>query len=403
MRTNFTKFSWLVLLLTLSWSGLNAQTNCDLVVDCSNITDEEIACRADLPAVDFDLPIVTDSCGDVIRSALTIIPGNSACPEDTLFIDRTYFLQDQDGNMAECMQIFTVISRNGPTIVCPADGTVNCNFTPPMANAADATATFECTGDVTVTGPELSTDGSAYVYTYTATDNCGRTASCEQLFIITGGLVVDCSNITDEELSCRSDLPAVDFALPVVTDSCGDVIRSALTIIPGNSGCPEDTVFITRTYFQQDTAGNMAECMQTFTVVSDTDPTIVCPADGTVECGETPVVSAANAVTTDQCSNHSGATSVAGPVVVGDPNVAGTTYTYTYTYTDACGRSASCEQVFTVVDDTPPVITCPADVTIECDEDPAPFFEGSGEEGLEVLTFDTPTSWADGETGEVVL
>ncbi|MEM7574862.1 MAG: PKD-like domain-containing protein, partial [Bacteroidota bacterium] len=150
-------------------------------------------------------------------------------------------------------------------------------------------------------------------------------------------LVVDCSAITDEQLDCRSDLPAVDFALPVVTDSCGDVIRSALTIIPGNSGCPEDTVFITRTYFLQDQEDNMAECMQTFTVVSDTDPTIVCPADGTVECGETPVVSAANAVTTDQCSNQSGATSVAGPVVVGDPNVAGTTYTYTYTYTDACG------------------------------------------------------------------
>ncbi|MEM7573191.1 MAG: proprotein convertase P-domain-containing protein, partial [Bacteroidota bacterium] len=53
--------------------------------------------------------------------------------------------------------------------------------------------------------------------------------------------------------------------------------------------------------------------------------------------------------------------------------------------------------------DEPLVVTCPDDVTIECDEDPAPFFEGSGEEGLEVLTFDTPTSWADGETGEVVL
>ncbi|MFK8164117.1 MAG: hypothetical protein AB8H12_16855, partial [Lewinella sp.] len=182
-------------------------------------------------------------------------------------------------------------------------------------------------------------------------------------------LEVDCSLIVDADLTCRADLPPVDFALPMST-STSDVTLSALTIIPGNSGCPGDEVSISRTYFVQNTEGDMDQCAQTFTVLSEGAPTITCPADGTIECGEDPAVNAADAIVTVDCGTPT--VSVAGPVIDGDPTVAGTTYTYTYTVTDFCGRMASCEQVFTVVDDTPPVIDCATvfpDIQISCRSD----------------------------------
>ena len=40
--------------------------------------------------------------------------------------------------------------------------------------------------------------------------------------------------------------------------------------------------------------------------------------------------------------------------------------------TDACDNTAECTQMITVVDTKVPVITCPADVTIDCEDDSSP-------------------------------
>jgi len=175
-----------------------------LVVDCSNIVDTPLSCRADLPPVDFDLPVVVDSMGSIILSALTIIPGNSGCPGDPVIISRTYFIND-GVSTEDCMQTFTVLSMNGPALVCPADVTLDCftdDTTP--ANTGMATATQECTfgtGSTTLapTFTDVSTEGApgtpeAWDYvitrTWSVTDGCGRTATCDQ--IITVASTRDC-------------------------------------------------------------------------------------------------------------------------------------------------------------------------------------------------------------------
>src|SRR5690606_13383876 len=46
--------------------------------------------------------------------------------------------------------------------------------------------------------------------------------------------------------------------------------------------------------------------------------------------------------------------------------------TRTYTITDGLMNSATCVQIFKVVDDVQPVLTCPANITIQCTVPPIP-------------------------------
>jgi len=189
-------------------SSKNRSKMMGLEVDCSNITDSPLSCRADLPSVDFSLPLLmfdgvvfdnTDDIDDpanVTLTALTVIPGDLGCPGDAIIIERTYFVQDDMGTMLQCMQTFTVESQNGPTLACPSDVTLTCfdEDTSP-ANTGMAVATSECS-TVMVLFSDVSTqvmDGSVNQYNYTITrtwvtsmDGCGRSAtSCDQLITVT--------------------------------------------------------------------------------------------------------------------------------------------------------------------------------------------------------------------------
>lgn len=182
-------------------------------------------------------------------------------------------------------------------------------------------------------------------------------------------LDVDCSNIFDQQLACRTDLPSVDFDLPIIVDSCGAVILSALTIIPGNAACPDDTLFVTRTYFIQDATGNTAECMQTFTIVDDIPPMMSCIQPLTVELDDMGMAS----ITTGDVDG--GSTANCGSAValslsqteftcadVGDVDV--------WLYgVDDCGNIDSCLAVVTVEDNIAPEITCPMDLTMTAEPD----------------------------------
>ncbi|MEM7575658.1 MAG: lamin tail domain-containing protein, partial [Bacteroidota bacterium] len=271
---------------------------CELVVDCSNIVDTEIACRADLPSVDFDLPIIVESCGDPILSALTIIPGNSACPEDTVFITRTYFIQDQEGNMDQCMQTFTTISNNGPTITCPDDDFIDCDAGAPVVSADNATAVFECSSwganpsnSVTVSAPVVDGTpgevGTTYTYTYTATDGCGRMASCEQVFTVQDTIspVTTCKDSTiylDEMGEVLFDPSSLQTG---ATDNCGIALISPAVLIPYD--CSDADSVYTFTQTATDFSGNVGMCTSSVTILDTIAPvfdSIPLPMADTVQC-----------------------------------------------------------------------------------------------------------------------
>ncbi len=102
-----------------------------------------------------------------------------------------------------------------------------------------------------------------------------------------------------------------------------------------------------------------------FTVtVNDTQaPTISCPAPLTVSCtGEIPAPDISSVTASDNCS---GVTVTFVDDVISNqtcPNKY--TVTRTYRATDNTGNTATCTQLITVNDQTAPVISCPADITI---------------------------------------
>ena len=101
-----------------------------------------------------------------------------------------------------------------------------------------------------------------------------------------------------------------------------------------------------------------------------TPPNLACPANITVECtqaGGTPATNPAiaaflaGATTSDACDPNPTLTNDA-PGFFPD----GVT-TVTFTSKDASGNTATCSATVKVQDTTPPVVACPADLTLQCD------------------------------------
>ena len=153
---------------------------------------------------------------------------------------------------------------------------------------------------------------------------------------------------------------------PVVTTSCG-VISTVTTVGPtlvsGTTDC--DGAAYEIVYTVEDACGRSASCTQTFTVVNN-GPTIECPADEVVEC--TDDIAESTPVTTSSCGLGNTVTTVGPTLVSGQADCDGAEYEIVYTVEDACGRSVSCTQTFTI-SNAAPTIECPLDVVVECLDD----------------------------------
>ena len=147
----------------------------------------------------------------------------------------------------------------------------------------------------------------------------------------------------------------VTFGTPTATDICDanvEITNDAPSVFPLGI----TTVKFTAT----DDSGNLASASMKVTVVDTTPPLLVAPADKVVEqtnAAGTPVTLTPTA--TDICDANVEITSDAPSVFP-----LGVT-TVKFKATDDSGNSASASMKVTVKDTTPPVLTVPADVTVE--------------------------------------
>src|SRR6185503_637307 len=158
------------------------------------------------------------------------------------------------------------------------------------------------------------------------------------------------------------------------------ITESSVSTQTNNGSCGDQNYTITRTWTATDNCGNASSCTQVITVVDVTAPVITCPANVTVNCQDDNTSAATGTATaTDNCDvtptiTESSVSTQTSNGSCGDQNY---TITRTWTATDNCGNASSCTQVITVVDVTAPVITCPANVTVNCQDDSSPAATGS--------------------------
>jgi hypothetical protein len=142
--------------------------------------------------------------------------------------------------------------------------------------------------------------------------------------------------------------------------------------LPGGATCPVTvqvtqvgSVIVRADIVITTVTGSMVSknCQATLTVVDNGPPVITCPPNVNVECNTptTPAVTG-TATATDPCG---GATVTFTDATTGS-TCAGPIITRTWTATDPSGNTATCAQIITTVDTTPPLIACPGPVSVEC-------------------------------------
>ncbi|MBL7825601.1 MAG: HYR domain-containing protein [Saprospiraceae bacterium] len=148
---------------------------------------------------------------------------------------------------------------------------------------------------------------------------------------------------------------------PTFSDNCPNVTISSVP--PSGSFFPvgQTTVAVTA----RDNVGHTSTCSFRVTVIDLEAPAIICPVDKTISCEElsTPA-NTGTAAAVDNCA----IASIQHEDVI-SPGACTHSFTImrTWTAADNSGNIKTCLQAIKVEDKKPPVITCPANITVTCD------------------------------------
>jgi len=383
---------------TITWTAVDAHGNssisCIQTVTVTDNTPPVITCPSNitqttLPGqcganVNVPNPTAIDNCFSAISFTGTRSDGlalNAMYPVGVTTI--TWIATDGAGNSSmPCQQTVTIIDNIPPVIICPQNitqaatqGLCSANIT-----ITDPTATDNCSTTFTFTG--IRSDGLALnapfplgitTITWTAIDAAGNHSfPCVQLITVidTTPPVITCpQNITQSTIpgQCNANVAIIN---PTATDNC----YSAITFTGiRTDGLPLSALYpvgiTTITWTATDAAGNTSTpCVQTVTIIDNTPPVITCPQDITQNTDQglcSAHVTIVNPTATDNCFTTITFTGVRSDLLpLTDPYPVGVT-TISWTATDGSGNSSMpCIQTITIIDNVPPVITCPQDITL---------------------------------------
>lgn len=232
-----------------------------------------------------------------------------------------------------------------------------------------------------------------YNVTFTVTDDCGLTQSLTVNFTIIDDIsptIFPTSTSMNEECGNGDDQTDLEAWIDniggaIAADGCSNetwvdfdfVTNDAFpvmgTVAFGNYASypqvtPNDCSWSVQVTFRvSDECNNTSTTTSSFNIQDNTDPILsAIPADITVDCeAPAPIMPTA----TDNCDAAVDIVLVADTVTTCANSYV---VTRTWTATDDCGNTDSGVRVITVEDNTPPMVTAPADVTVECDMVPLP-------------------------------
>jgi hypothetical protein len=317
----------------------------DDTLDCTEITDPSVT----------GYPIIDGNCGPFDTTYSDVVTAGNCPQEET--IERTWIVSDAAGNADTCVQIIEVVDDTPPVITCPPDTVFDCSIGDPGV----ATATDDCDPDPDIT----FVDDTVSYYCpleidrmWIATDECGNADTCYQNIQVVDDIAPVITCPPDTVFECGFGDPGVATA----TDNCDPNPNITSVDDTVSYSCPLE---IDRMWIATDTCGNADTCYQNIQVVDETAPVITCPADTTYNCDAIGAFGTATAV--DNCDPDPNVSMVNRDSI---PGACEYDYQLVFTWvaTDECGNADTCYQSVFVVDEEPPVITCPPDTTFDCDD-----------------------------------
>ncbi len=271
------------------------------------------------------------------------------------------------------MQTILVVDRTAPLLTLPADRTLECPADVSTAANGTASATDTC-GQATVRySDSVSSEcgGTRIVRrTWTASDDCGNATNAVQTLTVRDTVAPALTIPSNRILECPADTGTNANGVAVATDGCGTVVVSYSDSVSNRCG---STLTLARTWTAIDQCGNTTNAVQVITVQDRKAPTLLLPPNAVVECpGDFRTNATGVATAQDGCSQamvtwHDVVTTNCGSTRV---------IARTWTASDSCGNSTNAVQTITVRDLTPPQITAPSSVVLECPANTQPSATG---------------------------
>jgi len=368
------------------------QTRPILTISCpATVNATATSCTSGATGVNLGTPTTNPSDSNVDVSAAR---SDGAALTDPYPVGDTQVVwtatDNVNGNVANCTQIVHVTAAAGdttpPTLDVP--GPINTTTSSCSVVLDDelgiATASDTCSAvSISRTGVPANFifPTGVTIITYTASDASGNTTVKTQTVTVLESpaippTITAPNNVTaftgPGATSCGTFVSDATLGSATASDNCPGVTVTRTGVPAGNIFPVGNT---TVTYTATDRSGNTAQRTQTVTVVDNTPPIVTPPAavtlftgPGATSCGVTVTnldATFGTASATDNCPPPSGGFVFSRTgVPAGNVFPVGQT-TLTYSTTDAHGNTASAQQVVTVVDNTPPQISCPAPITLE--------------------------------------
>lgn len=313
---------------------------------------------------------------------------------------------DADGIPDECVLKDLVVSG------CPSAVTLaeldGCTI--PLADfRGQMNLAPDCTRIVPVTitqspppGTHIGPPGTTVTLTASTAD--GRTATCSLDISVEDAappIIHTCPPPTSQPVgpSCPAVIPDLRSQL-VVSDNCTSQPSLEITQFPEPGASYEDDAKITLTV--TDAAGNEAVCHTDIKAYFTTPTPTSCPADTTVECGDSTdpellgVFTAVDDCDPDLTITHS-------DEWYGDQECSGAgDLVRTWIAENTAGNMATCVQTIHIVDTTPPLIECYPDAEVECGDSIDPEFTGEPKaiDTCSEVTLDYYDDYGRGGTGQ---
>ena len=400
------------------WGYINIEDKLAPVITCVDVT-------VDCNDVGVYAPIVIDACDP--NPTVTLISSNSVdldCNMDFIEeITRVYEAVDADGNVSsQCTQIITVRRADIDAVVFPddltqANGTaIACDLIPPpygngnpnplitgvpFLNGVPIFPTTDLACNIIVTYDDLvlpSIGGVQKIMReFIVTEwYCNGSVTNSDIQIIEivddqGPTILDCPSNYTASTTSGNDCEAL-VILPALTavDNCGTVAEVDVTYPGGflnnqNGGLVSLPIGVNDiTYTVYDNNNNASECSFTITVSDNTAPVVVCDQNTVVSLSldGTAIVYALSFDdgSYDDCSAITMAAkrmdngvnctfdNQFGPTVSFCCADIGTDVMVILEITDEAGNKNQCMVSVEVQDKLLPSISCPASITVDCDE-----------------------------------